>query len=152
MIIDFEKLLNLKKGKTRLLGMDVGEKTIGLALSDTEWSIATGFLTIKRTTFKNDQDHIEKIIKEYAVTALVMGYPLNMNGTEGPSCERVHKLAEILNDIPIHLWDERLSTVAVTRTMISADVSRKKRAEHVDKMAACFILQGVLDRCRLYKN
>ncbi|CAO5678906.1 MAG: Putative pre-16S rRNA nuclease [Holosporales bacterium] len=148
MIITIDDLILLKNKRTRLLGLDIGEKTIGLALSDTLWSIATGYKTLSRESLANDINALKEIAKEHAICAFVMGYPLNMNGSEGPSCERVKKLALEFNDFPILLWDERLSTMATQKTMIEADLSRKKRAALSDKMAASFILQGVLDRFR----
>ncbi|MBP9752913.1 MAG: Holliday junction resolvase RuvX [Proteobacteria bacterium] len=148
MIVDIKDLLTFKNTKTRLLGLDVGEKTIGLALSDTLWTIATGYKTLAREHLQKDVSNLQEIIKEYKIAAFVIGYPLNMNGSEGPSCERVQKLAEQFTNLPIHLWDERLSTVAIHKTMLEADLSRKKRAALSDKMAASFILQGALDRFR----
>jgi putative Holliday junction resolvase len=146
MIISLKELKNLEKSKnSRLLGIDVGEKTLGLALSDINWIIATPLETLKRTTLQNDKQNLLNLIKNYNICALILGYPLNMNGTKGPSCERVDKLVEIFQEFPTLCWDERLSTVAVTKTLINADLSRMKRKNHVDKMAAAYILQGVLD-------
>ncbi|CAO5677841.1 MAG: Putative pre-16S rRNA nuclease [Holosporales bacterium] len=151
MIIDIS---HIKKeiGK-RVLGLDVGEKTIGLALSDTLWTIATPKTTLKRQyPIQKDLDALIKLIHDESVSTIVVGFPLNMNGTQGPSCQRVLDLCTHFEHIPIVLWDERLSTVAVERTMLSADISRKKRAQHVDKLAASFILQGALDRFNFQAN
>lgn len=145
-------LTPLKTNKNRLLGLDVGDKTIGVSLSDLLWSLASPHLLIKRKNNISDLKEIEKICYDYNVTAIIIGYPLNMNGTEGPQSLKVRELSEkllTLVTIPIYLWDERLSTVAVTKTLLEADMSRKKRSQVVDKMAATFILQGVLDFLRL---
>ena len=138
----------LKTGKNRLLGMDVGDKTVGLALSDITWTIATPHKLIKRKLNISDYQEIKKVVDEFVVVGFVVGLPLNMNGTVGPQAQKVRDFIEKLRltiDRPIFYWDERLSTVAVTRTLLEADVSRSRRAEVVDKMAATFILQGVLD-------
>lgn len=147
MIIDIPDLNKIKNNKNRLLSLDVGEKTIGLAISDVMWMIATPNETIKRKSLKSDSDVLLSIKKNYNVAAFIMGYPLHMNGTEGDSCARVMQLVQALGDeIPVLLWDERLSTSAVERTLIEADTSRKKRKQVIDKLAASYILQGVLDR------
>lgn len=140
----------------RFLGFDLGEKTIGLALSDTKRMIATPFQVIHRTQWKKDAEILLKIIKEYQVLGIIVGYPLNMNGSEGPRCQSTRQFVSnllSLIDLPICLWDERLSTMAVTRTLLEADVSRSKRKKVVDKMAAAYILQGFLDAFdRLHRN
>ncbi|MCX7338556.1 MAG: Holliday junction resolvase RuvX [Alphaproteobacteria bacterium] len=142
-------LAAFKSAKKPLLGVDLGDKTIGLSLSDRTWMIATPYKTIQRTgNIKKDFAELSDVIKGHAVVALVFGHPINMNGTEGPQSQKVKQFAENFlktMDIPILFWDERLSTAAVTRTMITADLSRKRQKEVVDKMAASFILQGVLD-------
>ena len=135
----------------RLLGFDLGEKTIGVALSDTSRAIATPMETLPRGKFSNDVVKFEKIIAEHNVGGIVIGLPLNMDGSDGPSAQSARAFARNLAariDLPIVLWDERLSTVAVTRTLLDADTSRRRRAEVVDKMAAGYILQGALDRIR----
>jgi putative Holliday junction resolvase len=135
----------------RLLGLDLGEKTIGLALSDTSRSVATPMETLKRSKFGVDAEKIGKIVAEQGVGAIVIGLPLNMDGSDGPSSQSARAFGRNLAArlaAPIVFWDERLSTVAVTRTLIDADASRRRRAEVVDKMAAAYILQGVLDRLR----
>jgi len=132
----------------RLLGLDVGTKTVGLALSDVSRSIATPFDTIHRAKFAADAKTLFAIVDAQGVGGLVLGLPLSMDGTEGPRCQSVRQFgANILaiRDIPLAYWDERLSTAAVTRTLIEADTTRKRRAEVVDKMAAAYILQGFLD-------
>ncbi len=132
----------------RLFGLDLGEKTIGIAVSDPGLHVATPVSTIKRTKFTLDAKELIRLIQERQVGGLVIGLPLNMDGTEGPRCQSVRQFAANflqLHEIPIAFWDERLSTVAVTRDMIDADLTRAKRAKAVDRAAAAFILQGALD-------
>ena len=140
----------------RVLGLDLGAKTVGLALSDPGRVIASPKEVLKRSKFAVDADRLTAICVENDVGALVLGLPINMNGTEGPRCQSTRQFAKNLSarlPLPILLWDERLSTAAVTRTLIDADMSRKRRAEVVDKMAAAYILQGALDALgRLEKN
>lgn len=148
LIQNYQELKALKTGKNRLLGLDVGTKTVGLALSDITWLIATPHKLIKRKLNVSDYQEIKKVVVEFGVVAFVVGLPLNMNGTDGPQAQKVRDFMEKLTqivDIPLFYWDERLSTVAATRTLLEADMSRSRRAEVVDKMAATFILQGVLD-------
>ena len=135
----------------RFLGLDLGTKTIGLALCDTAGTIASPLSTIKRTKFTADAEALLDIIQEHEVGGLVLGLPMNMDGSEGPRCQSTRQFAKNLSaktDVPITFWDERLSTSAVTRTLIEADMSRKRRSEVVDKMAAAYILQGFLDRMK----
>src|SRR5215472_14454605 len=135
----------------RLLGLDLGEKTIGLALSDTSLSIATPFETLKRGKFAADAARLDHIISAQGVGGLVVGLPLNMDGSDGPSAQSARAFARnwvARSPLPVILQDERLSTSAVTRTLLEADASRKRRGEVVDKMAAAYILQGALDRLR----
>ncbi len=142
------ELLPLLTKNQRLLGLDVGEKTIGLALSDVSRIIATPYKTIERGKFSKDAAMLIAIVKEHEVGALVLGYPVNMDGSEGPRCQSIRQFARNLaekTDMPMLLADERMSTMAVTRTMLDADLSRARRAELVDKMAASYILQGTLD-------
>ena len=132
----------------RLLGLDVGTKTIGLALSDVMRSIASPFDTIRRGKFATDGRTLLGILDRHGVGGLVLGLPLEMDGREGPRCQSVRQFAAnllALRDLPAAFWDERLSTAAVTRTLLEADASRKRRGELVDKMAAAYILQGFLD-------
>lgn len=134
-----------------LLGLDPGTKTLGLAISDRTRLIASPLQTIKRAKFGPDAATLLSIYHTNESKALIIGYPVNMDGSQGPRTQSVRDFCTNLlriEDIPIFLWDERMSTMAVTRTMISADMSRKKRAENVDKLAASYILQGVLDRLR----
>ncbi len=138
----------------RILGLDVGSKTIGVAISDPMGWTAQGIKTIRRSKKEVDLEEINSICKEYGVETIVVGLPKNMNGTIGESGERVLALCELIKekcDLPIEMWDERLSTVAVTRSMIEGDLSRSKRKKIVDKMAAIYILQGYLDSLRLRK-
>lgn len=131
----------------RLLGLDIGSKTIGLALSDTTLTIATPMETIKRTKFKADAERLAAIVKEHRIGGFVLGWPVNMDGSEGPRCQSTLAFSKNLAEkipLPQALWDERLSTSAVERTLIEADRSRKRRKELVDKMAAAYILQGAL--------
>ena len=132
-----------------LLGLDPGTKTIGLALSDSLHNIATPLETIHRSKFTQDAARLVEIIKEYEVGGLVIGLPLNMDGSEGPRVQSVRAFVRNLAPfikLPVCYWDERLSTIAVERTLLEADASRKRRSEVIDKMAAGFILQGALDR------
>ena len=139
---------HLARGK-RLLGLDVGSKTIGLALSDLGLVIASPFDTIRRSKFGKDAELLRGIIARQQVGGLVLGLPINMDGSEGPRCQSVRQFAanldKLMPELPMAFWDERLSTAAVTRTLIEADASRKRRAELVDKLAAAYILQGALD-------
>ncbi len=136
----------LKTGQ-RLLGLDIGSKTIGLALSDTTLTIATPMETIRRTKFKNDVARLQEIVSAQDVGGFVLGWPVNMDGSEGPRCQSTMAFSRNLAEkiaLPQALWDERLSTSAVERTLIEADRSRARRKELVDKMAASYILQGAL--------
>ena len=135
----------------RLLGLDLGEKTIGLALSDTSRSVASPFTTLKRGKFATDAAQLDIIIRDQGVGGLVVGLPLNMDGSDGPSAQSARAFGRNWvnhSPLPLVFQDERLSTSAVTRTLIEADASRKRRAEVVDKMAAAYILQAALDRLR----
>jgi putative Holliday junction resolvase len=135
----------------RLLGLDLGEKTIGLALSDLLLMVATPMETLKRGKFAADAAQLDIIIGAQGVGGLVVGLPLNMDGSDGPSAQSARAFARNWagrSEIPLILWDERLSTRAVTRTLLDADASRKRRGEVVDRMAAAYILQGALERLR----
>ena len=132
----------------RLLGLDVGTKTIGTALCDAGWTIATAAGLIRRTKFSKDLVALQALAKAQSVAGLVLGLPLNLDGTDSPRTQSVRAFARNLEaplGLPILLWDERWSTQAVTRTLIDADASRARRAELVDKMAAAYILQGAID-------
>lgn len=133
----------------RLLGLDVGTKTIGLALSDVMRRIATPLETIRRTKFTADVARLLDIALLQGVGGLVIGLPVNLDGTEGPRAQSTRAFARNLGQItelPIAFWDERLSTAAAERALLEADASRKRRGELIDKMAAAYILQGALDR------
>ena len=133
----------------RLLGLDVGSKTVGLALSDVTRTIATPYRTLRRTTLAKDAESLRRTIDEHGVGGLVIGLPLQMDGTEGRRCQSVRRFAANLlerMDIAVAFWDERLSTAAVERVLIrEADMSRRRRARVIDKAAAAYILQGALD-------
>lgn len=131
----------------RLIGLDVGTKTIGTALCDAQWTIATAAELIRRTKFARDMDALKTLATAQQVTGMVIGLPLNLDGTDSPRTQSVRAFARNLAplELPILLWDERWSTQAVTRTLIDADTSRARRAELVDKMAAAYILQGAID-------
>lgn len=139
----------------RIMGLDLGTKTIGVAMSDATRSIASPRETIRRSKFTQDAARLLAIASEEPVGGIVLGLPINMNASEGPRAQATRafkrNLAQ-LTRLPILLWDERLSTAAVTRTLLEADSSRARRAEVVDKLAAAFILQGVLDRLKLFAN
>lgn len=135
----------------RILGLDLGSKTIGVAVSDGMRYSATPLETIKRTKFTADAIRLDQLIAENAIVAIILGLPLNMDGSEGPRVQSTRAFARSLAQriaLPIAFWDERLSTSAVTRMMIEADMRRDRRAEVVDKLAASYILQGALDRLR----
>jgi putative Holliday junction resolvase len=131
----------------RLLGLDVGTKTIGLATCDAGWSFATPAETIRRTKFTADLEKLKAIATRHSIAGLVVGLPLNLDGTDSPRTQSVRAFARNLAPLalPVLLWDERWSTVAVERAMIEADMSRAKRAEKVDAHAAAHILQGAID-------
>lgn len=142
-----EFLLNILP-KKRLLGIDHGTKTLGIAVSNSDWTIATAVSTIKRNKLKSDIQQLISIFDQYEITGLVMGWPLNMDGSVGPRCDSVRdftiSLLSIV-DLPVLLQDERLSTMAVERPMINEDLSRKKRKLRKDYLAASWILQTALD-------
>ncbi len=145
-LIDF--FAAVPKGR-RVLGVDLGTKTIGLALSDIEHRIASPLETIKRVKFTPDAMRLKQLVEKFDVSGLIFGLPLNMDGSEGPRSQATRTFSRTLTpilDIPTLFWDERMSTMAVTRTLLDADASRARRAELVDKMAAAYILQSMLDR------
>jgi putative Holliday junction resolvase len=144
-----EELAPLLPPKGRLMGLDLGTKTIGLALSDVERRLASPLDTIRRVKFAKDADTLMRRAREFEVYAFVVGLPLNMDGAEGPRSQATRAFMRNLeahSTLPYVYWDERLSTAAVTRELIAQDASRAKRAEVVDRMAAAYILQGALDR------
>lgn len=131
----------------RLIGLDVGTKTIGTALCDAGWSFASPAVLVNRTKFTADKAQLTTLIRQQSVRGIVIGLPLNMDGSDSPRTQSVRAFARNLDDtgLPIFLWDERWSTVAVERQMIAEDLSRAKRAGRVDKLAAAYILQGAID-------
>ncbi len=139
---------------TRLLGLDLGEKTIGLAISDRDFKVASPLETLRRAKFTQNAAALAEICVERRVGGLVLGLPVNMDGSEGPRCQSVRQFARNLEqvaglDLPAAFWDERLSTAAIERLLVQeADMSRRRRAQVVDKMAAAYILQGALDSLR----
>ena len=146
---DAESFAAALPARGALLGIDPGEKTIGIAICDPGWRIASPLMGLKKAKFRENGAAIAGLCADNAVAGLVIGLPLNMDGSAGPKAQAARAFARNLAgimDLPILLWDERLSTAAVTRAMIDADTSRRKRAEIVDKVAAAYILQGALDR------
>lgn len=138
----------------RLAGLDLGTKTIGVALSDVLQQVATPLVTIKRTKFGKDAEALQAIIAEHGVAGIVLGLPFNMDGSAGPRVQSTRAFARNLAgliDIPIVFWDERLSTAVVQRMLIDADTTRARRAKLVDKLAAAYILQGALDRLKVIR-
>jgi len=145
-LADIAPLLPARGG---LIGLDLGTKTIGVASSDPDRRLATGVTTILRKAFKADADALLALASERRAAGFVLGLPINMDGSEGPRAQSTRAFARNLaklTTLPIGLWDERLSTAAVERDLIGADVSRAKRAQVIDQHAAAFILQGALDR------
>lgn len=133
----------------RILGLDIGSKTIGVAISDPLGWTAQGVTTIRRTKKESDLEEVKKICKEYSVDTIVIGLPKNMNGSIGESGERVLEFSNKIKEytgLKVEMWDERLTTVAAHKAMLEADLSRNKRKKIVDKIAATYILQGYLDR------
>ena len=138
-------------GMRSVMGLDLGTKTIGVALSDRLWSVASPHETVKRRKFTLDAARLLEVAAAREVGGLILGLPRNMDGSEGPRCQSTRAFARnlsALTDLPIGFWDERLSTVAAERALLEADASRKRRAEVIDSVAASYILQGVLDRMR----
>jgi putative holliday junction resolvase len=136
----------------RLAGLDVGTRTIGVALCDAGWTIATPAEVIKRGKFAADLQRLKALVAAQKVAGLVIGLPLNLDGSESPRTQSIRAFARNLEPLglPILLWDERWSTQAVTRTLLDADASRARRAELVDKMAAAYILQGAIDALAMH--
>ncbi|MDP6390116.1 MAG: Holliday junction resolvase RuvX [Alphaproteobacteria bacterium] len=148
-IVELSQLKDAVAPGRRLLGLDLGSKTIGLAISDSGFAVASPLETLARGKFTKDAEALEALIAEREVGGLVIGLPVNMDGSEGPRCQSTRQFAANLlqrGDIPIAFWDERLSTAAVERLLVDeVDMTRKRRGEVVDKMAAAYILQGALD-------
>ena len=150
-IVEIEALPTLLPREGRLIGLDLGSKTIGVALSDVGRSIASALETIARTKFTKDVERLRALIGAHAIAGIVIGLPRNMDGSEGKAAQSARSFARNLApliEIPLAFWDERLSTVAVTRMLIEADRSRTRREALVDKLAASYILQGALDRLK----
>ena len=134
-----------------LLGLDLGDKTIGIAVSDDSLMIASPLDTIRRTKFTKDAEALLIFVADYSIGGIILGLPVNMDGTEGPRCQSTRQFGVNLSgktELPIGFWDERMSTQAMERHLIAQDVSRRRRAEVIDKMAAHYILQGALDFLR----
>ena len=148
-VIEIAELAARLPRHARLMGLDLGSKTIGLAISDVERRFASPLETIKRAKFRDDSGQLLVHAQKHDIFAFVIGLPLNMDGTSGPRVQATRAFVrnmEQLSPLPFVYWDERLSTAAVTRSLIEQDASRAKRAEVVDRMAAAYILQGALDR------
>ncbi len=146
-VVALAELRNLPPGRA-VLALDLGEKNIGVAISDVTRTVASPLTTLKKAKFMANAAELAKLCDENRVGAVVIGLPVNMDGTEGPKAQSARQFAANLAgriDLPIALWDERLSTAAVTRTLIEADASRARRGQVVDKLAAAYILQGALD-------
>jgi putative Holliday junction resolvase len=154
--IDLADLALRLPAKARLIGLDLGTKTIGLAISDIERRLASPLRTLPRGAFQKDADALSSIFAEFEIAGVILGLPLDLEGREGPRAQSTRAFARNLSmrtHLPIAYWDERFSTAAVTRSLIANDVSRARRAAVVDKMAAAYILQGALDRLgRLARN
>lgn len=149
--LSLEAFVGVLPDGARLIGIDVGTKTLGLALSDVTRNIASGLVTLRRSRFSDDAEALLKLAAEHQVGGFVVGLPLNLDGSAGPRVQSTRAFARNLaklTSIPIFLWDERLSTVAAERALLEADVTRKRRAAVIDKVAATLILQGALDRMR----
>jgi len=148
-ILDIRALNSLLPAGRRVIGLDVGTKTIGVALSDVTRRVATPLETIRRTKFAADAARLAQVIAEHGVGGMVIGLPISMDGTEGPRCQSVRQFADNLFavvDLPTVFWDERLSTAAVERFLVGeADMTRRRRAQVIDRAAAAYILQGALD-------
>ncbi|MEX0349885.1 MAG: Holliday junction resolvase RuvX [Paracoccaceae bacterium] len=153
MIADpFEEFAAALPTYTALIGLDLGDKTIGVAVSDRMGTVATPLETVRRKKFTADAARLLEIIADRDIGGIVLGLPRNMDGTEGPRCQSTRAFARNLSrltEIPIGFWDERLSTVAAEKALLEADTTRKRRAEVIDHVAASYILQGALDRLRL---
>lgn len=152
MIYDaFEDFAKALPSASALAGLDLGDKTIGVAVSDRIGAVATPLETIRRKKFTLDSNRLSEIIAERQLDGILLGLPRNMDGTEGPRCQSTRAFARNLSrltDLPIGFWDERLSTVAAEKALLEADTTRKRRAQVIDHVAASYILQGALDRMR----
>ena len=147
-LMSLDELANVLSVTHRLIGLDPGSKTVGMALSDLSRMVASPAEQLNRGKFADLVARIQALIEAEQVGGIIVGLPLNMDGSTGPSAQSARNFAENLAErlnIPVALWDERLSTAAVERTLINADLSRRRRAELIDKLAAAYILQGALD-------
>ena len=150
-VLAAEDFVRAMPADARLLGIDLGTKTLGLALSDVTRTIASGLTTLPRGKFSDDARRLLDLAEEHAVGGFVLGFPVNLNGTEGPRAQATRAFARNLGKLttlPILLWDERLSSIEAERSLLEADASRRRRAMVIDKVAATLILQGALDRLR----
>ncbi len=150
-ICELSELNRRLAAEARLMGLDLGAKTIGVAISDVSRTIATARTTLRRTKLTRDIETLRALIADEGIGGIVVGLPVNMDGSEGPRAQSARDTAARLADglgLPVALWDERWSTVAAERAMLDADLSRRKRARKVDQVAAAYILQGALDRLR----
>ncbi|MDX2483744.1 MAG: Holliday junction resolvase RuvX [Pseudodonghicola sp.] len=151
----FEDFVTALSPMVALIGLDLGDKTIGVAVSDRIGAAASPLETVWRKKFTLDAQRLLEIINDREVGGIVLGLPRNMDGSEGPRCQSTRSFARNLSrltDLPIGFWDERLSSVAAERALLEADTSRKRRAERIDNVAASYILQGALDRMRHMKT
>lgn len=154
-LISLEGINQLHDLQRPLFGLDLGDKTIGIAISDPNWTLATPLTTLHRLKFKKDAYALIDLMEERGIIALIIGHPLNMDGSEGPRVQMTRQFITnflFMHDVPIALWDERLSTVAVGRSMSEMGLSNKKKDKVVDKLAASFILQGALDFLSMKRN
>ena len=152
--LDLEVFASTLSKGARLIGIDVGTKTLGLAISDVNRSIASGLVTLRRTKFSADADQLLKISSEHSAGGFVIGLPLNLDGSAGPRVQATRAFGRNLSKLtplPMLFWDERWSTAEAERMLIQADVTRSRRAEVIDKVAATLILQGALDRLNTLK-
>lgn len=152
---DIKEFATALPGHNAVAGLDLGTKTIGVAVSDLFLTVATPLETIKRKKFGSDADALVKIIQGRDIAGLVLGLPRNMDGTEGPRCQSTRAFARnffAVHALPITFWDERLSTVAAEKALLEADTTRRRRAEVIDHVAAGYILQGALDRLRMLRQ
>ncbi len=150
-VLELDELKTALEPGQRLLGLDLGEKTIGLALSDTSLTVATPLKTLKRGKFTVDAKSLDALVAEHGIGGLIVGLPLNMDGTPGRAAQSARAFVRNFagrSALPLAMVDERLSTIAANRALLAADSSRQKREESVDKVAAAYILQGALDRLR----
>ena len=152
---DVFEFANKLHSNNSLIGLDLGTKTIGVAVSDTILSVATPIKTIKRKKFSTDADQLLRVISIKNCCGVVVGLPKNMDGSEGPRAQSTRAFARNFSaktQLPITFWDERLSTVAAEKALLEADTTRKRRAEVIDRVAAAYILQGFLDRLKILDN